>query len=140
MRDPGKRGSDDRAARPDEKEPLAVAAHLASRRRLLEEQFTRWIQESPQREDIADVAGRLLERFSEDALADLLIVAERMPSSEAPGWVRQQFDGAIGAFGTALRAAIPPSRRHQAAQILQLRLLEAERRLGAGLERWSKTH
>lgn len=116
-----------------------VAAHLASRHRMLEDQFTRWVKESPRRDGIADFAGRLLERFSEDTLRDLLAFAGGMPREQAHGWVRQQFDAAVGAFAVSLRNCMPRHVRHEAAQVLQLRLLEAERRLCDGLERWSRS-
>lgn len=119
-----------------ESPPKPITAYLACRQRMLLEQFARWVEDGPGTDGVAEVAGRLLERFSEDVLLDLLIVADRMPASDAPLWVRQEFDAALGAFGAALRGHIPKALRHASAQVLQLRMLEAERRMGEALRTW----
>jgi hypothetical protein len=113
-------------------------AHFAARQRLLLEQFSRWLEALPGREGGAHLAGQLLEQVAVDTLSDLLAVADRLPDEDAPSWVRLRFDSVIGAFGMALRASIPDNQRHQAAQVLQLKMLEAERMLAEGLDRWSR--
>jgi hypothetical protein len=115
-----------------------LEAHFAARQRLLLDQFSRWLDASPGREGGAHLAGQLLEQVAADTLNDLLAAAGRLPDDDVPSWVRQQFDSVIGAFGMALRASIPDNQRHQAAQVLQLKMLEAERMLADGLDRWSR--
>lgn len=112
-------------------------SHFAARQRLLLDQFSRWLDASPGREGGAHLAGQLLEQVAADTLSDLLAVADRVPDGDVPSWVRTRFDEVIGAFGMALRGCIPDNQRHQAAQVLQLKMLEAERLLAEGLDRWS---
>lgn len=116
-----------------------VDGYAACRQQVLLDQFTRWLRTegSLPRGQIADFAGRLLERYSEDLLGDLLIVADRIPHAAAPAWVRAHFNDALAAFGTALRACAPEPLRHAVAQVLQVQVLNAEQRLTTELRQWS---
>lgn len=118
-----------------------VDAYAACRQQVLLDQFSRWLRDETEadRQQIGEFAGRLLERYSEDLLGDLLIVADRMPAAAAPAWVRSHFNDALAVFGTALRACAPEPLRHAVAQILQVKVLDAENRLTAELRNWTQS-
>jgi hypothetical protein len=111
-----------------------VPAQLAEHQRLLLDAFATWIDTAPTSDEIAAAAGNIMQRVADDVLCELLVVAGRMPAGDATAWVRHQFVTILGRFGLLLRAHIPRDSQHQASQILQLRMLEAERRVGEKLQ------
>ena len=118
-----------------------VDGYAACRQQVLLDQFRRWLvaQEGLQRAQVGEFAGRLIERYSEDLLGDLLIVADRIPVAAAPAWVRAHFNDALASFGTALRGCAPEPHRHAVAQVLQVQVLNAENRLTSELRQWTTT-
>lgn len=122
--------------------PITEAPHLfyayhSGRQQMLVQAFVRELYEGGQPgADVEALAERLIDRYSDDVLNDLLIVAERIPHALAARWVRSNFSRVLGQFGMALRASAPEYLRHNISQVLQVAVLMAEHRMNLELSAW----
>jgi hypothetical protein len=110
--------------------------HIALQHALLG-QFAAWVSTESSTSAIAEAAGRLMVRVSENVLDALLAVAGGTALNAL--WVRQEFDAAMGHFGVTLRDHVPERHQHEVSQVLQLRMLEAELRVEQALRALSVT-
>jgi hypothetical protein len=96
------------------------------------QEFADWLKSEDNPDVIAEAAGRVLLSFSEDVLHALHSCAAGHADRTAV-WIRREFAEAMIRFGRALQAQMPAELRHDIAQVLQVRVLEAERRFGQAL-------
>ena len=119
--------------------PYLFHSYHAGRQQGLIQTFIRELYDSGRAAgdlDVKALARRLIDRYSDEVLNDLLIVAERIPPALAPKWVRSNFSRVLGQFGLALRASAPEYLRHNISQVLQVAVLVAEHRMHAELRCW----
>ena len=116
---------------------MVVSAYHAGQQQVLVQAFVKELCDGGQpRVDVEALAGRIMTRYGDDVLNDLLIVAERLPHAQAAAWVRSNFTRVLGQFGTALRASAPEYLRHNISQVLQVAVLTAEHRMNDELRSW----
>jgi hypothetical protein len=112
----------------------AMPVRLALLQDALLGHFAALIRTQPQTSAFGAAASRLMVQFSDKILEELLPEAARRANGSSPaGWARREFDEALARFGRALHQLIPDAQRHGVAQLLQLRMLEAELRLTEAL-------
>jgi hypothetical protein len=96
------------------------------------QEFAEWLKTEQSPDVIAEAAGRLLLSFSEDVLHALRSCAAGH-AGRTTAWIRREFAEAMVRFGRALQGQVPAELRHGIAQVLQVRVLEAERQVGQTL-------
>jgi hypothetical protein len=94
--------------------------------------FAEWLKTKEDPAVIAEEAGRVLLSFSEDVLCTLHSCAAGH-AGRTTVWIRREFAEAMVRFGRALQGHMPSELRHDIAQILQVRVLEAEHRVSQTL-------
>jgi hypothetical protein len=122
---------------PKEDGHARLDARVLDRTRDLLEDFVAQTSPGASREAICASAGELMERFSEAVLRDLAGHASGDPGRVSARWLHERFDHGIGHFAMELRGRTPEHLQHAVAQVLQIKVLQAERLLLAEIDRLS---